>query len=50
MPADPERAAEADRELGRTRVRELMVDVFQVIGPRSPEADDYRGRLRNLLY
>ncbi|MBX9622553.1 MAG: thioredoxin [Gemmataceae bacterium] len=43
-------AAEADRELGRTRVRELMVDVFQVIGPRSPEADDYRGRLRNLLY
>ncbi|MBX9584194.1 MAG: thioredoxin [Gemmataceae bacterium] len=43
-------AAEADRELGRTRVRELMVDIFQVIGPRSPEADDYRGRLRNLLY
>ena len=43
-------AAEADRELGRTRVRELMVDVFQVIVPRSPEADDYRGRLRNLLY
>lgn len=43
-------AAEADRELGRTRVRELMVDIFQAIGPRSPEADDYRGRLRNLLY
>jgi thioredoxin-like negative regulator of GroEL len=27
-----------------------MVNIFNVIGPRSPEADDYRGRLRNLLY
>jgi putative thioredoxin len=43
-------AAEADRELGRGPVRELMVDIFQVIGPRSPDADDYRGRLRNVLY
>lgn len=43
-------AAEADKRLGAGPVRELMVDIFQVIGPRSPEADDYRGRLRNLLY
>jgi putative thioredoxin len=43
-------AAEADRTLGRGPIREVMVDVFTVIGPRSPEADDYRTRLRSLLY
>jgi putative thioredoxin len=43
-------AAEADAALGRGPVRELMVRIFNAIGPRSPEADDYRGRLRNLIY
>jgi putative thioredoxin len=44
------KAAEEDKKLGGSAVRELMVSIFNVIGPRSPEADDYRGRLRNLLY
>jgi putative thioredoxin len=43
-------AAEQDAALGRGPVRELMVRIFNAIGPRSPEADDYRGRLRNLIY
>lgn len=43
-------AAELDRTLGRGPVRELMVNIFNVIGPRSPEADSYRDRLRSLLY
>lgn len=43
-------AADDDRQLGRTAVRELMLKVFEAIGPRTPEADDYRRRLSNLLY
>jgi putative thioredoxin len=43
-------AAEEDKKLGTTDIRELMVRIFNIIGARSPEADDYRGRLRNLLY
>ncbi len=43
-------AAELDSALGRGPVRELMVRIFNAIGARSPEADDYRGRLRNLIY
>jgi putative thioredoxin len=43
-------AAEEDKKLGGTDIRELMVRIFNIIGARSPEADDYRGRLRNLLY
>ncbi len=43
-------AAEDDPALGRGPVRELMVRIFTAIGPRSPEADDYRGRLRNIIY
>jgi putative thioredoxin len=43
-------AAEDDPALGRGPVRELMVRIFNAIGPRSPEADDYRGRLRNIIY
>ena len=43
-------AAELDKKLGGTAIRETMVHIFNIIGPRSPEADDYRGRLRNLLY
>ena len=43
-------AAELDAAVGRGPVRELMVRIFHAIGARSPEADDYRGRLRNLIY
>lgn len=43
-------AAEADKEIGRGSVRELMIKVFEVIGPRSPEADAARNKLRMLLY
>ncbi len=43
-------AAELDKRLGGSQIRELMVTIFTIIGPRSPEADDYRGRLRSLLY
>ncbi|MBN9519895.1 tetratricopeptide repeat protein [bacterium] len=43
-------AAEDDPALGRGPVRELMVRIFNAIGARSPEADDYRGRLRNIIY
>ena len=43
-------AADDDRQLGRTTVRELMLKVFDVIGVRSPQADDYRKRLQKLLY
>jgi putative thioredoxin len=44
------KAAEEDKKLGGSAVKELMVQIFTVIGARSPEADAYRGRLRNLLY
>jgi putative thioredoxin len=43
-------AADGDRQLGRTSVRELMLKIFEVIGPRSEQADDYRRRLQSLLY
>jgi putative thioredoxin len=43
-------AAAEDQALGRTAVRELMLKVFDVIGPRSEMADDYRRRLQALLY
>ena len=43
-------AAERDRELGRGPVRELMVKVFEIIGVRSEMSDEYRDRLRSLLY
>lgn len=42
--------AQNDRNLGREKVRELMLKIFDVIGPRSPEADQYRKRLQLLLY
>lgn len=42
--------ADDDRQLGRTSVRELMLRVFDVIGTRSPQADEYRRRLQNMLY
>ena len=43
-------AAELDRELGRGAVRELMVKIFEIIGVRSDMADEYRDKLRGLLY
>ncbi len=43
-------AAEDDRELGRTVVRELMLHIFEVLGPQSEQASDYRRRLQGLLY
>ena len=42
--------AEDDQQLGRTAVRELMLKMFDVIGPRSEQADEYRRRLQGLLY
>lgn len=43
-------AADDDRALGRTAVREFMLKVFEVIGPQSEQAGDYRRRLQALLY
>ena len=43
-------AAEDDQQLGRTAVREFMLRVFDVIGPQSEQAGDYRRRLQGLLY
>jgi putative thioredoxin len=43
-------AATEDQQLGRTSVRELMLKIFDVVGPRSEQADDYRRRLQALLY
>src|SRR5262249_5839913 len=43
-------AGERDPALAAGKVREAMVKVFQVIGVRSALADDYRGRLSQLLY
>lgn len=43
-------AAEFDREYGRGPVRELMVKIFEIIGVRSDLADEYRDKLRSLLY
>lgn len=43
-------AAESDRKLAASQVREAMLKVFQVIGTRSEMADAYRDRLARLLY
>jgi putative thioredoxin len=43
-------AAERDRQLATGKVRETMVKVFQIIGVRSPLADEYRDKLSRLLY
>jgi putative thioredoxin len=43
-------AAEADPKLATTKVREVMVKIFHVIGVRSPLADEYRDKLGRLLY
>ncbi|VTR99206.1 tetratricopeptide repeat protein [Tuwongella immobilis] len=43
-------AAEEDRTLARTKVREAMLLIFKIIGVRSEEADAFRDRLQRLLY
>jgi putative thioredoxin len=43
-------AAELDQDLGRGAVRELMVKIFEIVGVRSELADQYRDKLRALLY
>ena len=43
-------AAERDKKLAGSEVRERMVSIFHVIGVRSEEADAYRDKLRALLY
>jgi putative thioredoxin len=44
------RAAQVDRKLAANRVRETMVQLFHLIGVRSPLADEYRSKLSALLY
>ena len=43
-------AAGADRKLAEREVKDLMVEIFHVVGARSPLADDYRAKLTRLLY
>jgi putative thioredoxin len=43
-------AAEDDKQLGRTAVRELLLKILDVIGPQSEQAGEYRRRLQSLLY
>jgi putative thioredoxin len=43
-------AAELDPSLAAGKAREAMVEVFQVVGPQSALANDYRNRLTTLLY
>jgi putative thioredoxin len=43
-------AAERDHKLAMGPAREKMVEVFHIIGDRSPMADDYREKLSGLLY
>jgi len=43
-------AGECDFKLAGTRVKEAMVKVFQLVGNRSPLADEYRAKLTSLLY
>jgi putative thioredoxin len=43
-------AAEGNPGLAAGKVREAMILVFQIIGPQSPLANDYRNRLATLLY
>jgi putative thioredoxin len=43
-------AAEASPSLARSKARPAMIQIFNVIGPQSPLANDYRNRLMALLY
>ena len=44
------KAAEADRTLAEGEAKELMVQIFNIVGIRSELADDYRAKLARLLY
>jgi putative thioredoxin len=44
------KAAQSDRKLAEGEAKELMVEIFHVIGVRSPIADEYRTRLTRVLY
>ena len=41
---------ERDKSWNEEAGRQAMVDVFQIVGAREPLADEYRDRLRRLLY
>jgi putative thioredoxin len=43
-------AGRRDADLARSKVREAMVTIFQIIGVRNPLADEYRDKLTTLLY
>src|SRR5437870_2574387 len=43
-------AAERDKKLAGDKVREVMVKVFQLVGVRSELAEQYRDKLRMVLY
>lgn len=43
-------AAQRDKQRAAKEIRELMVEIFHIVGVRSPLADDYRDRLQKLLY
>jgi putative thioredoxin len=43
-------AAQRDKKLGAGPVREAMVKVFQIVGVRSDLSEEYRDKLRSLLY
>lgn len=44
------KAAQSDRKLAEGEAKDLMVEIFHVIGVRSPLADEYRTKLTRLLY
>jgi putative thioredoxin len=44
------RAAQSSPELARGKAKETMVEIFHVIGVRSPLSDEYRAKLSRLLY
>lgn len=43
-------AGESDFKLAGSHVKEAMVKIFQLVGNRSPLADEYRAKLTSLLY
>lgn len=43
-------AGKSDKKLAGSKVKETMVRIFQVVGVRSPLADDYRDKLARILY
>jgi putative thioredoxin len=43
-------AAEKDRKLAAAKVKDVMVQVFHIVGVRSPLAEEYRDKLTRVLY